>query len=193
MKNFNKILAHNSFAFTLFTLASLLVFNACKKQDDDHHNHNDENELITTVQFMFVDSLSSDTLNFEWSQPGGAGTAITVDTIALKANSVYYTSVTLLDKSKTPEEDISEEIEADANSHRFVYSCSLVGTSIQILDFDQQIPPMELGLKFRFHATNIGGGTLMSTLKHYTTEDPKTGGISAGSTDLEVSFPLVVK
>jgi len=184
---------HNiSNIFFLLAIASLFIFNACKKQEDDHANQDHDNELITTVRFQFVDSISLDTFRYAWSQPGGPGSAVSIDTIALKANRVYLATVDLLDESKNPIVSVSEEIAADANNHRFVYTTTLAGTQIQILDFDQQVPAMELGLKFRLIVANSGSGNFTCSLRHYTNLDPKTGGIIAGSNDIEVSLPLAI-
>jgi hypothetical protein len=101
-------------------------------------------------------------------------------------------SVDLLDKSKNPVVSVSEAVLADANSHRFIYTSSLAGTQIRILDFDQQVPAMELGLKFRFFAANTGTGNFICKLRHYTASSPKSGGLANGSTDIEVEFPIVL-
>jgi hypothetical protein len=186
---------HNiSKTLILLATASLLFFNACKKHDDDHKHddHDHDNELITTVRLQFVDSLSKDTFNYTWSQPGGPGSAVSIDTIGLEADRVYLASVDLLDKSKNPVVSVSEAVLADANSHRFIYTSSLAGTQIRILDFDQQVPAMELGLKFRFFAANTGTGNFICKLRHYTASSPKSGGLANGSTDIEVEFPIVL-
>jgi hypothetical protein len=175
---------------------SLLTFNACKKHDDhDHDDHNHDNELITTVELKFIDATAGDTLSFEWSQPAGLGTAITVDTINLKPGKTYQCSVELYDKSKTPANDLTLEIEEAANEHRFIYTSSTTRLSTQITDFDTQNPPMELGLKFNAITTATGpvNGTLKAILRHYTSSSPKSGGLANGSIDVDVSFPVTVE
>ena len=177
----------------VFALASIVLFNSCKKQDKEETPLPEENELITTISLQVVDTLSLDTFVFSWRQPGGAGTAISVDTIKLAANKGYRVSIDLLDESKNPVASITEEIEGDANSHRFVYSTNVAGTSIKILDYDKQVPAMELGLKFLLGAGAAGAGNFNVLLKHYTDLDPKTNGVNAGSTDIEVAFPMLIK
>lgn len=177
----------------VFAFASIVMLNSCKKQDNEETPLPEENELITTIRLQVVDTLSLDTFVFSWRQPAGAGTAISVDTIKLVANKAYRVSIDLLDESKNPVESITEEIEGDANSHRFVYSTNVAGTSIKILDYDTHLPPLELGLKFLLGAGDAGTGNFNVLLKHYTDLDPKTNGINAGSTDIEVAFPMVIK
>lgn len=182
-----------SILFYTLAVASIVLLNACKKQDKDETPLPEENELITTISLQAVDTISLDTFNFAWRQPGGPGTKIEVDTIQLDANKGYLVSIDLLDESKNPVVSITEEIEQDANSHRFVYSTNLAGSSIKILDFDSHIPAMELGLKFVLGAGTTGNGNFNVLLKHYTDLDPKTNGLNAGSTDIEVSFPMKLK
>lgn len=182
----------------LITGISLLTFNACKKHDDhdhDDHKHDHDNHLVTTVELKFIDATAGDTLFFEWSQPAGPGTAITVDTINLKPGKTYQCSVELYDKSKTPAHDLTHEIEEAANEHRFIYTSNTTRLSTQITDFDTQNPPMELGLKFNAITTETGpvNGTLKAILRHYTSSSPKSGGLANGSTDVDVSFPIIVE
>jgi hypothetical protein len=182
---------------TFILLISVAAISSCKKHDDDHdddHNH-DENELITTVAIQFVDTISKDTLFYKWSQPGGPGSAIAIDTIMLKPNVKYIATTTILDESKNPTFNVSEEIKADANNHRFVYTPTNTNLGIKILDFDTHTPPIELGLNFEANAGVVtqSNGNLNVVLKHYTVSSPKTGGLANGSTDIEVNFPLVIK
>lgn len=182
-----------SILFYTIAVASIVLLNACKKQYEDKTPLPEENELITTINIQAVDTISLDTFNFAWRQPDGPGTKIEVDTIQLDANKGYLVSIDLLDESKNPKASITEEIEQDANSHRFVYSTNLAGSSIKILDFDSHIPALELGLKFVFGAGATGSGNFNVLLKHYTDLDPKTNGLNSGSTDIEVSFPMKLK
>lgn len=174
---------------------SFITINACKKHDDDHDDHDHENELITSVELSFVDTLTNDTFTFEWDQPGGPGTAVSIDTIMLKPGKIYKAMVEFYDKSKTPIHDVTHKIEEAANEHRVVYTSSTERFSTKITDKDTQVPPMELGLTFDA-TTSIEGdekGTLRVVLRHYTTNSPKAGGINNGTSDIDVTFPLMVK
>lgn len=168
------------------------IFAACKKQENDTHDHSDENELITTLAIHFTDTAAGDTFTYAWRQPAGPGTAITVDTIKLKAGKSYLASVQVLDESKNPVVDITSEIAELANEHRFYYSTINSALQVSILDFDTQNPPMELGLKFRLNSLSNApwAGLFGVKLKHYPSSSPKTGGEANGTTDIEVSFPM---
>lgn len=169
-------------------------FTACKKQETKTNNNTEENELITTLAIHFTDTVSGDTFSYAWQQPAGPGTAITVDTIKLKAGKSYLASVQVLDESKNPVVDITSEIAELANEHRFYYSTNNSALQISILDFDTQNPPMELGLKFGLNSlsANPWSGIFGVKLKHYPSSSPKVGGEANGTTDIEVSFPMVL-
>ncbi len=172
----------------------ILTFTACKKQESTDHDHSDENELITTLAIHFTDTATGDTFSYAWRQPAGVGTAITVDTIRLKAGKSYLAQVQVLDESKKPAVDLSAEIASLANEHRFFYSSVNSALQVIILDYDSQTPPMELGLKFRLNSLSANPwlGTFGVKLKHYPSSSPKTGGEANGTTDIEVSFPMAL-
>lgn len=176
--------------YSLLALSFLLVF-SCKKQSSNPNN-NEENELLTTVKLNFMDTLTHDTLRFVWRQPQGAGTVISVDTILLKPLTYYLVQTEVWDESKTPALSYTEEIRSYGNEHRFFYSSSSSALEMKILDKDSQTPPMELGLSWslKYLSSNAYQGDLQVKLRHYTTASPKVNGEQAGSTDIEVIFPL---
>jgi hypothetical protein len=196
MKN---IIKNNKLRFFTFLLAGIFMLGttACSKHDDhddhDDHNHDHENELITTVRLHLIETGTTDTVSYAWKQVGGPGTAIVVDSMVLKQGKVYEAFTEVLDESKTPVKNITIEIGNAANFHRFIYTSTISSLILQVLDFDTQTPPMELGLKFRITTPDVmESGNLKCVLKHYTSSDPKTNGINAGSSDIEVQFPLFV-
>jgi len=195
MKN---IIKNNKLSFFTLLLAGIFMLGttACSKHDDhdDHdHDHDHENELITTVKLHVIETGTTDTVSYAWKQVGGPGTAIVVDSIALKQGKVYEVLTEVLDESKTPAKNITTEIRNGANFHRFVYTSTITSLLLQVLDFDTQTPAMELGLRFRITTPDVmGSGNLKCVLKHYTSSDPKANGINAGSSDIEVQFPLLV-
>lgn len=195
MKNTIK---NNKLSFFTLLLAGIFMLGtaACSKHDDDHDdhsNHDHENELITTVKLHVIETGTTDTVSYAWRQVGGPGTSIVVDSISLKQGKVYEVLTEVLDESKTPAKDITSEIRNATNFHRFVYTSTIASLLLQVLDFDTQTPAMELGLRFRITTPDLmDSGILKCVLKHYTSSDPKTNGINAGSTDIEVQFPLLV-
>ncbi|MDP1728218.1 MAG: hypothetical protein Q8M15_15630 [Bacteroidota bacterium] len=180
--------------YIIIYVLTFVGFISCKKQPTNQPPV-EENELITTVKFTFVDSLTSDTLRFKWTQPGGPGTLITADTIELITDRIYLVSVTIFDESKTPIFNVSDEIKKLQNEHRFFYTSTTSRMLTQIIDFDTQNPPMELGLRFRAITSANGTvtGNFRALLRHYTASSPKTGGAMAGTADIDVILPLRVQ
>lgn len=179
----------------IFGLISLMAVNACKKHDHDHDDHDHENELITSIKLHFIETGSSDTLSFAWRQPAGPGTAITIDTIKLAPGKTYAGLIEFLDESKNPVVDVTSEIRKTANEHRVVDTSSTTRVQTTITDVDSNTPPIELGLKFNAvtSATGAETGNYQVVLRHYTSSSPKTGGIQNGSSDADVTFPIVIK
>lgn len=183
------------FSTLLFSLSVLLIVASCKKQESSDQNQNEDNELLTSVYLNFIDTISQDTLRYGWRQPAGPGSAISIDTINLVAGKYYKAFTEVWDESKTPAIQFNDEITELANEHRFFYTCTNTEIQIQITDSDTQVPPMPLGLYFNWkpNTSNSWQGNLQVKLKHYTSSSPKTGGENAGSTDIEVQFPVRVK
>ena len=195
MKNSIK---NNTLSFFTLLLVGIFMLGttACSKHDDhdhDDHNHDHENELITTVRLNMIEQGSLDTVRYVWKQVGGPGSAIAVDSILLKQGKVYNVFTEVLDESATPAKNLTESIRTACHVHRFIYTSTIPSVLLQVLDFDTQTPAMELGLRFTITTPDVmGAGNLKCVLKHYTNSDPKTNGINAGSSDIEVQFPLIV-
>lgn len=179
---------------TILILTSLFIigFAACTSHKDDDHNHTHGNELITTVKLMMIDSLTSDTLNFKWAQIGGPGTTIVLDTILIKQNAVYNCYTYILDESKNPAEDKTNEIKAQANFHQFVYSSTISSLNTTILDKDTHNPPLDLGLNFKLTTGSASTGLFKVKLYHFT-NDHKIHTLEHGTTDIEVEFPCIIQ
>ena len=136
--------------FMLALGALSLVVVSCKKDEvkPAEPTPPNESELITTMELHFTDSLSGNTFKVVFNDPDGDGgkAPTQFDTIHLLKNSTYKVEVTLLDKSKTPADTISNEVLEEANDHLFFYSSnptSLVNVKIE----DKDSNGKNLGLK----------------------------------------------
>lgn len=185
---------NNTFHQLLIASVCILLVGSCKKQET-HDDHDHENEVITSIGIMLRDTVNSDSTHGAWRQPAGPGTTIYTDTLRLKGGVGYVGSLAVLDESKTPVADLTESIRSLANEHRFFFESGNASVKVKVTDKDSQVPSMELGLQVSVQADSsfTGSGLLKITLRHYTTTSPKSGGISAGSTDAEVEIPYVVK
>lgn len=178
--------------FTILLLAFILVFAGCSKEDVEP---SDDNELITTVKLSFK-SPTGLVKSFYWRDKQGDGVMDSVDPILLDKNTAYEMTISLLDETKNPVFDITEEIEEESDVHLFVYKVTPSGlVGIQIKDLDKNGLP--IGLKADIRSQYVpGNGMFQVILKHQPPingKAAKTGSEEGGSTDVDVSFPLTVQ
>ncbi|MBV6484411.1 MAG: hypothetical protein KFKLKKLM_00915 [Flavobacteriales bacterium] len=201
IKNNLEIMSKNSMKsiFTILML-SLVVF-ACKKDDKkptpSNPNGNtpppNEEELITTVVLTFTDTtglVAPFTVTFA-DPDGDGGNAPTIhEEIHLDSNKYYNVTIQFLDESKTPAEDITEEIEEEATDHLICFTpAGPASLSIVRTDSDGTF---EIGLE-SFWSTgsmSMTGNTVTVVLKHQP--GVKDGSCSPGDTDVEVVFDVVI-
>ena len=100
----------------------VLVISSCQKDPANP----DDGELITTVKVEFIESVSGAKQSFEFRDLDGEGgnAPSEFDEISLSANKSYKCEVYLLNESVTPVDDITLEIEAEADDHQFYYTPS---------------------------------------------------------------------
>ena len=170
--------------------ASLLMLSSCKK--DDVEEENDE-EVITTMQIVFVPQGGGTTVTYKFDDPDGpGGNASTKDQIILVPNKAYSVTVQLLNKTTNPVEDITTEVAAEAQAHRFYYQVS-GGSNITISGLNNDGAGIPLGITSVWTTGAAATGTVKITLRHYpgnppnkAANDPVDSGKS--STDVEVDF-----
>ena len=174
------------------TLIALVTFtlNACKVHVDTPPNPNEE-ELITTLELTFTnENNASDVRIFKFADPDGdGGNAHTItDSIVLAANSSYSLAVRFLDESKSPVEDITTEIVAEAIDHLICYTTpgDLI---ITILDKDAN--NLNLGLAATVKTQALENTSLTIRLMHQPNQ--KNGNCDIGETDVEVTFITTIE
>ncbi len=181
-------------AISLLTSITILL-TACKKETGIELN---DEEIITDVTLTFVNQQTNDTTSFNYQDADGPGGLVpTQDSILLKANTNYKVWLKLYNKTLTPVSDISEEIDEEADAHRFYYTASAnTGLTITTTDVDGNGVP--LGLKANFVTGNIGSGNLRVILRHYPGLPPDKAvadleNSPKSTTDADVSFGLRVQ
>lgn len=189
MKQFLKFGAIAIFSFSLF-------LSSCKKDTPAEPN---EEELITTVKLKFTPQGGGDVLNFEWEDlDGNPNTAPEVDQIILDKSKKYDVSIEVKNRSVNPEADITEEISAEKESHRFYY-IPAQGSSIAISGFDKDGNGVSVGLNSLWETSaTLSTGKIKIILRHYAgtppnklENDPADSPKSAS--DIEVDFDTQVK
>lgn len=185
--NLNKII--------LMAFAMAITVSACKKDDDDVTKPADTNdeELITTVKFLVTDTENPSTQYvFQYRDVDGlGGNAPIIDTIKLNADKVYAVEILLLDETKIPFDTISNEVLEESADHLFIFEPASSNLNITINDFDDNTPPLPLGLL----STWSTGAAINSSIKVSLKHQPgiKNGDPTRGETDIEVVMPVEIK
>lgn len=178
--------------FLSFALFSMFLI-ACEK---DPVVPNEE-ELITTVTYELtpVGGGNTVTLSFQDLDGDGGDTAIILGGV-LETTTTYNGVLTLLNESESPAEDITVEIQNEAEEHQFFFVPNATGVSVAYGDQDANGNP--IGLSTVLTTGTAASGNITITLKHEPDKfanNVAAGDITnaGGETDIEVSFPIDVQ
>ena len=155
-------------------------------------------ELITTLTYTLVPVISGGdavVLSFK-DLDGDGGNVPTIIGGTLTANTTYSGTISLLNETTTPAEDIAAEVKSEDVDHQFFFAIDNVNLSLTYSDQDANGQP--LGLTTALTTGNASSGTLMLTLRHQPDKNAvgvADGDISnaGGETDIEVAFPIEVQ
>jgi hypothetical protein len=182
------------FSLLLFG-ASALLLSSCEKDDDGEEN---EEEVITTMQLTFVPVGSGATVTYKFDDPDGPGGAVaTKDQIVLAPNKTYNVTLQLLNKTVTPAADITSEVAAEGQAHRFYYAPS-GGSNITVSGLNNDAGGIPLGITSTWTTGAAATGTIRVVLRHYPGNPPNKAAAddvdnSKSSTDVEVVFDTRVQ
>lgn len=185
-------------AIHLIPLTAVLI--ACNKDKEnplDPTPPANEEELITTLALHFQSSGGSENKYFEFQDLDGAGGADPVITAEpLSADTMYLVELELLNESVAPAEDITAEVQAEAEAHQFFFTPGTVNASVAYDDADSNGDPIGLATIWTLGAAGVD--SVLVTLRHGL--DKGAPGVSGGDitnaggeTDIEVRFPLAVQ
>ena len=184
----------NILRMSLVLVTATLLLNACKK--DKPGEGNDE-EVITTMNLRFTPVGGGTVSNYTFDDPDGPGGATpTKSVITLNASLTYDVQLTLLNKTVTPVKDVTTEIIAEANAHRFYYQPSAT-SAINVSNLNNDGNGIALGTTSRWTTGTTGLGTIRITLRHYASTPPNKAGADPvdspkSSTDIEVIFDTAI-
>lgn len=170
--------------------ASVLLLSSCKKEENEEEN---EEEVITTMQLTFVPAGGGTTVTYKFDDPDGpGGTNPVKDDIVLMPNKSYAVTVQLLNKTANPVADITTEVAAEADAHRFYYEPS-AASNITVANFNNDGNGVPVGITSTWTTGAAATGTIRVTLRHYPGNPPNKATDDAvnstkSSTDLEVDF-----
>ena len=108
------------------------------------------------------------------------------------ANSTYTGTIELLNETETPAEDITAEVNEEADEHQFFFDVDGSITSTSYGDTDEDGNP--IGLSFTLMTGDAGEGTLQITLRHEP-KKPNDGTLAdaGGETDIAQTFTVTVE
>lgn len=174
------------------------MFTACEKDDEEDPVIPNEEELITTVRFHLVPAAGGDTITWTFTDLDGDGgdDPVIVNGSAIQAGTTYNSHVQFLNELETPAEDITEEVEDEADEHQVFYLASGADMTVTYTDMDGDGNP--LGLTTQVDAQSASTGTLDIILRHEP--DKIASGVSdgditnaGGETDIEVQFDIAIQ
>lgn len=167
------------------------VATGCKKDDKEPEN---EEELITTVKLMFTEVGGTGNFTYTFKDADGpGGNAPTLnEQINLLPNKQYNCTIEVLDESKTPAEDITDEIKEEANDHQFYFAPSGVNITVSGLNNDPMGRPLGVTSVWTTGAAS-GPGTVKVTLKHKPGAKGANDPVTVGETDIEINFAARVQ
>jgi hypothetical protein len=175
----------------LFAVVMLsgLVIAGCKKKDDDDDN---EEELITTVKVTLTPVAGGASATYTWKDVDGAGgNTPVIDTIRVSPSLMYNCSVQFIDESKSPAEDITPEIVAEANDHQVYYLST--GPTINVTGFNNDGRGLPLGTTSVWTTGVAGTGNMNIILVHKPGIKAAGDLISVGEIDIEIVFPVRIQ
>jgi len=183
-------------AIAIISASFILLWSACKKEEKIVDPPAPDNEVITTVRLIAVnaaDATDVDTAQWRDLTPNDGNPDLSQANLKLKAGAVYNMSLTFLDETKNPAEDITEEIHERSIYHLICYEPSSgLGITVQRTDYDDNTPKLELGLQAKATTTSAASGTLQVSLHHQPSGKNGTD-CAIGSTDAEVTFNVTVE
>ncbi|WP_080054243.1 hypothetical protein [Spirosoma aerolatum] len=185
---------NNSFKPSWLLLVPLTLWlSSCNKEEQSVAPTID-NESLTTATLQLTNKANSADVVTATVDNLDKSADFSKATLNLKANTTYSGVILLSDKSQTPATDVTAEIKDRQNIHLFVYTpspTSLLTVTITDKDTNPSPGPYPIGLTYDVKTTTAGTGSLNVVLRHQP--NSKNGTATPGSSDLDTTFPVVIK
>lgn len=182
------------FKIVMGVLLTSGILSSCKKDKVEEN----EEEVITTMVLNFTPVGGGTTLSYEFDDPDGpGGAAPSIEEIVLAPATQYNVSVELFNKTETPAGNITEEIEEEADAHRFYYAPS-AGSNITVSNLNNDMNGVPVGLTSTWTTGAVATGKITITLRHYPGIPPNkaTGDLvdsGKSGTDIEQEFTTKIQ
>jgi hypothetical protein len=180
----------------LTSLVFVSIFFVSCSNDDDSPAIVTEEEVITTMTVTLTPENGGSLVvlsTIDLDGDGGNDPIVSV-TGSLNADTKYNGTITLLNQTEEPAENITEEVEEEDLDHQFFFNVGSglnVSISNQNLDSENNI----LGTTFDLNTGTASSGDLTFTLRHEPTKQPGSNDADAagGETDIEETFTLTIQ
>lgn len=181
----------------LWLIAITMLATACNN-DEENVDPTEDNERITTVALEFTNKAATservtatiDGLSADGTQPNS-----TSATVLLKPNTAYSMRILMSDKTQMPATDISALIKAEANEHLLIYRPT-TGLNMTVTPNDRDTNPAPgpypIGLTADVTTGVASSGKLNVVLRHQP-DNTKNGTATPGTSDLDVTFDVMVR
>jgi len=179
--------------FLASAIIASVLFVSCSNDDDSPLPVNDE-EVITTLTVTLTPSGGGTPVTLQKRDLDGDGPNAPVISVSgdLAAGTVYNGSIVLLNETEDPAENITEEVEEEADEHQFFYTFgSDLDITTEYMNFDGDGNP--LGTEFTITTVMASSGALTFTLRHEPTKPNSGLSDAGGETDIEAIFNIAVQ
>jgi hypothetical protein len=154
------------------------------------------NEFLTTTMLIVTDTANPsfhDTAVWSKINPDDTSAPDTSRAnLTLQANHTYQAYILILDSTQTPVANISDEIWERKNYHLFCFTTwDGLNLGVQRTDYDDNTPPLPVGLHDNLITGAAGSGRLEVELRHQP--NAKNGDCAPGSTDLDVFYNITIQ
>ena len=178
---------------------------ACNDVEKHDHHHHHEHELMTTINLSFQSDAGEET--FTWADVEESGTP-TIDDIILAADTSYTLSISILNELEDPAENVTEEIQDEADEHQFFFLGTAMENGLITHSYnDEDGNGDPLGLENSIDTTSAGEGVLNLVLRHMPPENDtptKVSGLAeqvesegftnvGGGNDFDINFEITVE
>lgn len=183
----------------IFAILSMLI-TACDSTEPE--NDAGEEEVISNVTITLENTTNDTTITAE-AVFDEAGVKQSAETLTLTAGTTYNGSIEL--RNRFADEDITEEVEAEAEEHRFFYEVlGSVGNAVTVTITDSERDygsqsGINLPVGLRFAVTVVpymtGTGELRVVLGHYAERPKQTDETIANipEKDVDFTYPVTVQ
>ena len=187
--------------FVVGLTAMVLMLAACGDDPNENGGGPGESEVITEVSLTLTPQGGGTPQTATITDPDGNGPLAPEPqegTLVLAPGASYTGSVTFTDATKSPPEDITEEVEEEAEAHRVFYTVDDAhAATVVVSDLDTDDNGAPLGLTFTLSAAEetVSGaeGTINVVLSHYDEEPKGSGNVPSDETDVDVTFDFQIE